>query len=217
MPKIVDHGARRRLLAKTIMEVAAHDGLAAATLRAVAQRSGMSMGSVQHYFADREQMLNFVLSYVQERRTARIVAAVEDQQAATPKQILNTLIAEVLTEDDDNLLFERVRTMFLDRAIHHPPTARILNEGAKQVTHLLHGLFAQIDAGVEGPARIDAHSTAQLLWSMIDGLPATVALGQRSMTDARALTYSLLYATIGESVPDKTACPMAEDTIVDRA
>lgn len=135
------------------------------------------------------------------------MAAVDGQEGDSPQQVLKTLIAVVLSEDDDQLLFERVRTMFLDRATHHPPTARILNEGAEQVTHLLHGLIAQTLGDSESTPRIHPQSAAQLLWSMLDGLPATVALGQRSMTDARSLTCSLLHAAIVESAPVETPAP----------
>lgn len=201
MPKIVDHDSRRKTLAEAVVQIAAREGLAAATLRAVAQQSGMSMGNIQHYFTDREKMLDFVLAYVQEQRTERIASAVRDQQASTPQQVLNAIISEVLTEDEDNLLFERVRTMFLDRAMHHPSTANVLNEGTEQVTELLHGLIEQICKTGES-VHVDARSAAEMLWVLLDALPTTVALGQRSMTEARTLTSALLQATVGEIAID---------------
>lgn len=57
MPKIVDHDARRRELARAAWRVVGRDGLDGLTTRAVAREAGWSTGVLAHYFTNREELL----------------------------------------------------------------------------------------------------------------------------------------------------------------
>ncbi len=50
MPKIVDHDLQRETFAKAAMRLSARNGLEGVTMRGVAAESGLSYGSLFHYF-----------------------------------------------------------------------------------------------------------------------------------------------------------------------
>ena len=62
MPKRVDHEERRAEIDRAVWAIIAEEGIAAATLRAIAARGGISMGRVQHYFPTREAIVTHALT-----------------------------------------------------------------------------------------------------------------------------------------------------------
>ncbi len=77
MPKIVDHEEQRRKLSVTVAQVVADLGLENTTLRNVAAQHGCTKGMVQHYFADKEQMLLGALAYVEDCCATRMTGPKE--------------------------------------------------------------------------------------------------------------------------------------------
>lgn len=75
MPKIVDHEEQRRLLSATVADVIAHSGLEHTTLRTVAANHGCTKGMVQHYFADKDELLLAALVFIEHQCEQRIPAA----------------------------------------------------------------------------------------------------------------------------------------------
>jgi AcrR family transcriptional regulator len=72
VPKQVDHAQRRRHIGEAVLRLIATRGLEAASLRNVAAEAGVSMGTVQHYFTSKQEMLDFAQRYNYERATVRI-------------------------------------------------------------------------------------------------------------------------------------------------
>lgn len=61
---------RRAALIEAVLSIIAEQGLPAATLRAVADRAGVSNGLIRHYFSGKEQMLVAAYAATVERLTA---------------------------------------------------------------------------------------------------------------------------------------------------
>ena len=57
MPKIVDHDSRKAVFAEAAIRLVARDGLEGLTMRAVAAESGLSYGSLFHYFDSKDDLL----------------------------------------------------------------------------------------------------------------------------------------------------------------
>jgi len=74
MPKIVDHEQQRQALSSTVANALAELGLENTTLRAVATRHGCTKGMVQHYFADKEELMVAALVHVEEQCAKRLAA-----------------------------------------------------------------------------------------------------------------------------------------------
>jgi len=72
VPKEVDHPARRRELADAACRVIARSGLGGTTLADVAEESGWSIGSIRHYFPNKDELIASALWRVGERVDDRI-------------------------------------------------------------------------------------------------------------------------------------------------
>jgi AcrR family transcriptional regulator len=75
MPRIVDHEQRRAEIAEVTARLIAEGGLEAATIREIARRSGHSKGIVEHYFDDKEELIDAALAWANERYLERAAEA----------------------------------------------------------------------------------------------------------------------------------------------
>jgi AcrR family transcriptional regulator len=72
MPKIVDHDVQRETFAEAAMRLIARKGLEGVTMRAVAAESGLSYGSLFHYFDSKEQLLMHAVQTTIGKQTRRV-------------------------------------------------------------------------------------------------------------------------------------------------
>ena len=72
MPKIVDHDLQRETFAEAAIRLIARNGLEGVTMRAVASESGLSYGSLFHYFASKEELLMHAVSTSIAKQTRRL-------------------------------------------------------------------------------------------------------------------------------------------------
>jgi len=79
MPKRVDPAARREQIADAVIEEIAVHGLRAVTLTRIAERTGLAIGSIRHYFGDTlREVMRFTLGVVIERVVRRGVGLSRD-------------------------------------------------------------------------------------------------------------------------------------------
>ena len=71
MPKIVDHDQRREFIARVSAEIIAEQGLDQATIREIAQRTGFSKGVIEHYFDDKDHIIDMAIDWINERFVQR--------------------------------------------------------------------------------------------------------------------------------------------------
>lgn len=102
MPKLIDHATRRLELVNAAWDLIASDGVYAATVRLVAERAGVSPGSVRFIFPSQDSLLGAVVSELLSRTRAEAdrVAGVY----AKPDQIIARLCASLPIHNDQNLL-----------------------------------------------------------------------------------------------------------------
>ena len=72
MPKIVNHELQRDTFAEAAMRLIARKGLEGVTMRAVATESGLSYGSLFHYFKSKEELLMHAVRTSIENQTQRV-------------------------------------------------------------------------------------------------------------------------------------------------
>jgi AcrR family transcriptional regulator len=131
MPKRVDPGERRRLIADALMRVASSRGLEAVSLRHVAEEAGATAGMVQHYFRTKDEMMLFALDVVSERAEARIGAAVAALGSSPePRALLRTMLLEILPLDDARQADGRVALAFLAYSAVRPSVAAAQRRGS---------------------------------------------------------------------------------------
>jgi AcrR family transcriptional regulator len=71
MPKIVDHDLQRETFAEAAVRLIARNGIEGVTMRAVAAESGLSYGSLFHYFDSKEQLLMHAVRTTIAKQTRR--------------------------------------------------------------------------------------------------------------------------------------------------
>jgi TetR/AcrR family transcriptional regulator, transcriptional repressor of bet genes len=68
---------RREALISAALELMAEGGAKAATVRAIAERAGMTAGLIRHYFQSKEELTRAAYASVMDRMTAESIAATE--------------------------------------------------------------------------------------------------------------------------------------------
>ena len=117
MPKIVDWDARRDEILSATWRVIARDGIARATIRAIAREAGCSRGILAHYFDDKADILGSAL--VMSHR--RVVARMEARAAGlTGLGALRVIMLEALPLDSERDLEAQIEISFWGRALGNP-------------------------------------------------------------------------------------------------
>ncbi len=100
MPKLGMGPIRREQICRAAVAVIAREGYAGTTMRMVAQEAGVSTGMLNHYFANRQDLLIQALVYVSERSLIRYAAAIEDHEPGPER--FEALLDSVLGDDDES-------------------------------------------------------------------------------------------------------------------
>lgn len=171
MPKIVDHRARRTLIAEALLRVTASQGLESVSVRHVATEAGVSPGMVQHYFRTKDEMLQFALDVVSERVEQRIgtgMAMLGDDP--NPRDLVRTVLIEILPIDDERHLEAHISVAFGARAAATPSIAAQLREQCAQLLEFLATQLRIAQQAGEISAQLDADYEARGLLALMDGL-----------------------------------------------
>lgn len=175
MPKIVDHDARRAELALAVWAVVRRDGVARASVRAVAAEAGCSTGSLRHYLPSRSDLLAGALQVVADRVEARLAARVTDPD---PRRAARQVLHELLPLDAERRAENEVWLAFSAQALVDPA---------------LRSMHAEVDGALRsactGVARALAVADPELegerLHALVDGLCVHAALDGDRLPAAR--------------------------------
>lgn len=100
MPKIVDHEKRKIKIAEATWKVIVEEGIENATVRKIAQATGLSVGALRYYFASQTELLQFSMELV----TERVKQRVEKRKISKDPMSLEVLtegVSEVLPIDEE--------------------------------------------------------------------------------------------------------------------
>jgi AcrR family transcriptional regulator len=167
VPKEVDHPARRRELADAACRVIARKGLAATTLADVAEESGWSIGSIRHYFPNKDELIAAALWRVGERVDGRI--RLRTAGGMTMKD-LRTAAVELLPLDAESREDSVVYLAFVAQAAVVPALADAAEGAAQRLQEPLAARIAYAVRDGELPAHLDAGQEAARLRLLLDGL-----------------------------------------------
>jgi AcrR family transcriptional regulator len=167
VPKEVDHLARRRELADAACRVIARNGLAGTTLAHVAEESGWSIGSIRHYFQNKDELVAAALWRVGERVDERIRHRTAGGMTLDD---LRATAAELLPLDADRREMSLVQLAFLAQAAVVPELAESAEGAARRLQEPLAARIAHAVQAGELPAHLDAEDEAERLRVLLDGL-----------------------------------------------
>lgn len=101
MPKIVNAEERRDAVVDAVFTVITARGLDAATLSSIAAEASLSIGSVRHYFASHDELLQFAVDALTTRIAQRLkarVSAIAAQSDGPPRERRESLVVDLLLE-----------------------------------------------------------------------------------------------------------------------
>lgn len=180
----IDERERRRVLAEAVWRIVTRDGLAAASVRSVARESGLSTGSVRHFFGAQDELIAFAMEQLITVVGERIAAAgtIEDADERVVA-VLSELIP--LTDATRDEAFAHLQ--FVLRSRIDPRLAPI----AEASFDAIHGVCReivelQIDRG-RLPADADVEARAVTLRALIDGLTYDLLLAPHLLSREGAL------------------------------
>ena len=111
MPKQVDHDQRRVEIIEALFRIAAREGLAAASIRAVAAEAGVPAPQVQYYFGTKARLLTAAVQQlgarIVERGLSRMTASGDDRE---PRRVPDEAPADPMAEADDPTGLARTAT-----------------------------------------------------------------------------------------------------------
>jgi AcrR family transcriptional regulator len=123
MPKKVDHHSRRATIAEAVWDLMSREGIEAVSMRRVAAQAEISLGQLQHYFASKEELLNFAFELVTERVAyrARTRQNPVRDEGPTPRDVVRNALIEMLPLDEERTRDAGVWIALLARnaANHH--------------------------------------------------------------------------------------------------
>lgn len=85
MPKTAIVDIRRKEIIKAFFGVIAERGLNGATIRQVAESAGMSVGLLQHYFPNKEEMIRAVIDYATSEYISALQNKLKKYESATDR------------------------------------------------------------------------------------------------------------------------------------
>ncbi|MHB8531086.1 MAG: TetR/AcrR family transcriptional regulator [Solirubrobacteraceae bacterium] len=186
MPKLGMGPMRREQICRAAAAVIAREGFAGTTMRMVAVEAGVSTGMLNHYFANRLQILTEALVYVAERSQERYEAAIEGIEPGVER--LEALLDSVLGEDEEALQTWHVWINVGGEAARLPALRRTVEER-------LGVWFALLSRALEGVAPADRIGEVPWAWR-VDALLTGLAV--QALTSEAELDAPLIRDTVVE-------------------
>jgi TetR/AcrR family transcriptional repressor of bet genes len=189
---------RREQICRAAAAVIAREGFAGSTMRMVAEEAGVSTGMINHYFANRQDLLTQALVFVSESAQERMRAAIEDVPPG--RERLTALLDSALADDERAVETWRVWINAYGEAVRlpglrHTIEARLLS------------WYELIDRALEGLVPAQERGTIPWSWrldAVLNGL-AIQALTSEAALDGQQIRDEVIRTLFGEAAPDQAA------------
>lgn len=182
MPKLIDHQARKKVVAQAVWKLLNERGVSAITVRNVAAEAGITTGSLRHSFDNRIQLLTYALDLIgQETEASMEAVSVKGQDVLNTVKILEHfipitprsqaisritlgMVAELRSipgiKDISVAGLERIRSYFYDMLVHLDDAGQIktgvdLRVQASKLTMLSYGLSTKAIIGGKGSSPVN--------------------------------------------------------------
>jgi AcrR family transcriptional regulator len=182
MPKIVDWDARRDEILSATWRVIVRDGIAGATVRAIAREAGCSPGILAHYFDDKADIMGSALVLTHRRVAARMDAKTAGRAGL---DALRLVMLEALPLDDERDLEAQIEISFWGRALGNPELRKVQNAEFDRFEGRLRRHLVEARRHDELRDSVDIDLAAHQLLVLIDGLSAGRVLYPSRVTAAR--------------------------------
>jgi TetR/AcrR family transcriptional repressor of bet genes len=157
MPKLGMGPIRREQICRAAARVISEQGFAGTTMRMVAEEAGVSTGMLNHYFANRMEMLEETLLFVSQRQQERETAAIEGVPAG--KARLRALVRSVLPTDQDSTEAWRVWIAAHGASVRLPHLRKLM--GSRNDLY-----FEILERGLEGIVPKTQREKVPYIWQL---------------------------------------------------
>jgi AcrR family transcriptional regulator len=191
---------RREQICRAAAAVIAREGFAGSTMRMVADEAGVSTGMLNHYFANRQDLLTQALLYVSERAQARMRKAIEGVPAG--RERLSALLDSALAEDQEVTETWRVWINAYGEAVRLP-------ELRHTIEARLHSWYDLIDEALEGLVDGETAGAIPASWrfdALLNGL-AIQALTSEAALDGAQIRDEVI-RTLLQDAPAAAGVPV---------
>lgn len=199
MPRIIDHDQRRREIVRALWAVIHERGIPGATLRAVAQEAGISIGRIQHYFASKDELVLAGCRAIIDRAEQ---AYLDDGGGTGPARVavppaeardrLEDLVVHLVPADPAARAGAGIWFAYVAQAAVDPRIAAVIAEAMDGTRTLAAGLVAALRGRAE--AGDDECRAALALVALSDGLAQRVVVGALDSAAARAAARAAVAA-----------------------
>jgi AcrR family transcriptional regulator len=195
MPKIVDWDERRDEILSATWRVIARDGIAGATIRAIAREAGCSRGILGHYFDDKADILGSAL-VLSHRRVGTRMAAAAAGMSGLPA--LRVVMLEALPLDDRRDLEAQIEISFWGRALGNARLRELQHSEFDRLCGRLRDHLREAAGLGQLAAGCDPDLATHQLVVLIDGLSAErVLYPDRVSADRQVQLLDRLLASFG--------------------
>lgn len=194
---------RREDLIAAALDLVAQGGIPAATVRAIAERAGVTPGLIRHYFTSKEDLTRVAYHRLMERMTTDSAAVLEGGPDDAMARLANFVVASVSPPVAVGLWAAFVHDVRRDPAMRDVHTANYL-----AFRNMLQALIAALPRNVtEGQLRRDAiacNGVIDGLWLEASILPEAFALGEIPAIALSSVGAILNVDLVAAYQPDRT-------------
>lgn len=184
MPKLVDHEERRADIVAAAGRLIARHGLEAATVRAIAAEAGCSTGVLDHYFADKDDLLLQALAASHRRISGRFPRVTRGRRGLAA---VRALLADNLPTESSRRDETRLEVQFWARSLGDPA---LLEVQQREMAAFRRALGRHLDEAVadgEVAAGVAADDALDRLLAFLDGVSVRAVLEPARLPTARQL------------------------------
>lgn len=177
MPKVVDHEARRFEISGVAARLIARGGLDAATIREIARESGYSKGVIEHYFVNKDELIDGALAWANSQYEQRVTKATRGLRgmAALRKRIESTIPTTKSMRDE-----WKIRLVFWSMAAIEPKLRARQQQRFNLAVERFESDLCNAIADSEISPETDTRTEARHLVNLITGI-STAALYNHSL------------------------------------
>ncbi len=193
---------RRDDLVAACIQLVAEGGTEAATVRAIAERAGVTPGLIRHYFSSKDELTRAAYRSVMEGMTQSVVLSLGDAVANDPAARLSAFVAANFRPPVLDPVTLAVWAAYLHRSRTDPGMRAVHEATYLGYRNRLEALIAALPGRTAGAARNRRDAIA--CNALIDGLWIEGAALPQGFGDGELLSVALsgVGAILGLSLPD---------------
>ncbi|MBS0399078.1 MAG: TetR family transcriptional regulator C-terminal domain-containing protein [Proteobacteria bacterium] len=192
MPKIVDHDRRRREIAILTLALMRSEGPEKASIRSIAQRGGLSMGVLTHYFKTKDELVVFTFRWLAEHTFGEL-ERLRNRHRSGLRRLQAAMDAHLPQKSEPAAL--ALWMSLWGRALRTPAFAREHRSYYRRWRGYIRDCLADAVRAREIPPDLDTAEATDLLVAAVDGLWLAMTLEPRRFSQRQR--QHLLRRTIG--------------------